>query len=424
MNLQAIIDKFVERPGYLKKGAGYLANLFKTDKKTIYKAKLSAKDILSGSKEAELQNIIAEQEEYINKKFNEKGECFVDGKTYRRIVTLEDLIEYCEIDTKEWEIASWECNKWEVGAKNAAKELVIKPLFQVKAKLVKPKDATVFSIAFQKFLKDYTPAPVVAEYFDFGFKKEKALLVFPKQDAHFNRVDIKGRNNIQDRFTQIEEKTIEILQEASAFNDLEKITYIVGSDQFNSEWNSMTTGGTPQENLMSHHNAFRAICNHEVTNIENLLEYADGVELLFVPGNHDEYVGWHLIDWLKCYYRNNDRVIVNDDETEPRKYERYGDTAVMYNHGDKLNGKELAVRFPVEFRKEWGKCNHYYIFLGDKHNELSGDHQGIKHYRVPALTPSKSKWEHKSGYLTPGEMQAFLIREKSGLHNIYTRLLE
>lgn len=61
----------------------------------------------------------------------------IDAKT-KRIHTLDDLIEACEIDLDEWIIEKHIINKWEVGSKPAKNlPLQIKPLIQVKAWLVK-----------------------------------------------------------------------------------------------------------------------------------------------------------------------------------------------------------------------------------------------------------------------------------------------
>lgn len=65
--------------------------------------------------------------------------CRIHSKS-KRITTLEQLIEACEIDLSVWEIERHVINKWEVGAKFGVKgseEMVIEPLFQVKAWLVK-----------------------------------------------------------------------------------------------------------------------------------------------------------------------------------------------------------------------------------------------------------------------------------------------
>ena len=64
---------------------------------------------------------------------------YVDSRS-KRIKTLEDLIEQCEIDLDEWIIERHVINKWEVGAKFGTKgfeEFIVKPLFQVKVWLVK-----------------------------------------------------------------------------------------------------------------------------------------------------------------------------------------------------------------------------------------------------------------------------------------------
>lgn len=440
--LQEIAGKFITNPKYLDNGAGFLAQKFHTTPEVIYKAKTQARQILQSQETIELQNIISDQEEYIKKNVNEaKGECDVNGVISKRISSLQDLIKYCQIDTKEWQIVSWECNKWEVGRKEKsvnwkAKDgvgkgkvkdtgkIFVEPLFQVKAKLTRITSDQKFQNNFQEFLKSYKPSIAPVKVVTTKYQKEEALLILPKQDAHFNRFDVKGNNDIKSRFELVKSATLDIVREASALHEINKITYIVGSDQFNSEWTGMTTGGTPQENILPYQQAFKLICDHEIEIIENLLANSNRVEVLFVPGNHDEFAGWHLINWLSCYYRNNPYIkITEGDPQGTRRYERYGNSAIMFDHGAVCNGKELAQIFPVEFRKEWGNCENFYIFSGDKHHEMSLDVKGIKYYRVPALTPTKSKWEHKR-HITRGEMQAFLIKYDKGLTNMYSRLLE
>jgi len=56
----------------------------------------------------------------------------VDSQSYK-IHTLEELIEYCEIDLEEWIIEKHVINKWQVFSNEAGHQ----PLFQVKAWLTK-----------------------------------------------------------------------------------------------------------------------------------------------------------------------------------------------------------------------------------------------------------------------------------------------
>ena len=63
---------------------------------------------------------------------------FVDSRS-RRIKTLDQLIEACDIDLEVWNIERHVINKWEVGAKFGPKGeevIVVEPLFQVKAWMV------------------------------------------------------------------------------------------------------------------------------------------------------------------------------------------------------------------------------------------------------------------------------------------------
>lgn len=78
----------------------------------------------------------------IEEKIEEVGqdnERIIDSKS-RRITTLEQLIKFCKIDLNEWVIDRHVINKWEVGSKfgyKGSEEMVIEPLFQVKAWLSK-----------------------------------------------------------------------------------------------------------------------------------------------------------------------------------------------------------------------------------------------------------------------------------------------
>lgn len=58
-----------------------------------------------------------------------------------RIHTLQQLLEFFEVDLETWEAERFIANKWEVGAKNAKDELVVEPLYQVKAFLRRKKAA-------------------------------------------------------------------------------------------------------------------------------------------------------------------------------------------------------------------------------------------------------------------------------------------
>ena len=185
----------------------------------------------------------------------------------------------------------------------------------------------------------------------------------------------------------------------------------------------MTTKGTPQQNTHSHHESFEFICDHEVAIITMLLQHANNIDVIFVSGNHDEFAGWYMIKWLEGYFRTTERVSF-DISPKYRKYVSYGNTALMFNHGDVLKPVKLAALFPMEYRENWSSHENFYIFTGDKHHEVSHDFNGIKFYQIPAFSNAKSLWDDKNGHvMSKAEVTAFLIDETDGMTNIFKQYL-
>ena len=340
------------------------------------------------------------------------GEVIINSKD--EIKSIDELIEKCGIDTSVWEITKYVQNYW--GNSST-------PHWQVKAWLAKKKEEQLFQESFVEFLASYQPvsqeimSPIV------DFRKDDASLIINKQDSHLNKYDIEGNNDVDERLSNILYKVEMIVHQAVLSNNLENITYIIGSDEFNSEFTGMTTKGTPQTNTHTYQQSFEYICNHEVLMITMLLQYAKNVNVVYVPGNHDEYVGWHMVNWLQTYFRETTRIIF-DVSPKYRKYISYGNSAMMFNHGDAIKPSKLAAMFPIEYREDWSSHSNFYIFTGDKHHEVSHDFHGIKFYQISAFSNSKSLWDDKNGHTcSKGEVTAFLIDKEQGMTNIFKQYL-
>jgi hypothetical protein len=324
--------------------------------------------------------------------------------------SIEELVALHRVDTTKYKVV----NYW-------TKQRGEKFFSSLFCSLIKEQSIDRFTENFTEFLKSYVPTRALMKTYTNSLTK--ASLILPKQDAHFNKYDINGENSVEERFKTIESRMAEMIQKAILSYNLNKITYIVGSDQFNSEWTSLTTKGTPQQNILSYQDAFKQICDHEVRIIDSLLSFADEVEVIFVPGNHDEYVGWHLVSWLETYFRSSDNVSF-DTSPKNRKYVRYGSSGIMFNHGDALKANDLAHKFPIEFKDDWSACDNYYIFTGDKHHEMSMDIHGIKFYQVPQLSKARSNWDDKNGHTcSKAEMTGFVITEFDGMTDIYKSII-
>jgi hypothetical protein len=366
--------------------------------------------------EAELGNYISELEETIVR-FEEdivKGTGEIVINTKDEIKSLDELIIKCKIDTDKWEITKYVQNYWGNGET---------PHWQVKAWLGKKSTEQVFQDAFVDFLDSYKPVSQEVMSPKWEGNKFPAMLIINKQDSHLNKYDIDGNNNITDRLANIMYKVEVIANQATLSNNLDQITYIIGSDEFNSEFTGMTTKGTPQTNTHTYQTSFEYICGHEVLMITMLLQYAENVNVVYVAGNHDEFVGWHMVNWLQTYFRNTERLTF-DCSPKYRKYISYGGSALMFNHGDAIKPAKLAALFPIEYREGWSFHQNFYIFTGDKHHEVSHDFNGIKFYQIPAFSNSKSLWDDKNGHvMSKAEVTGFLIEQGSGMTNIFKQYL-
>lgn len=355
------------------------------------------------------ENTVEPGEEVL--KFNLEKGTIETSSYYTYAPSEEDIIKRHKINTKNYKLSSF----W---SKSHAKGFLVSALFS------KISNKETFSLEFTDFLKGYTPkSHLITVTSGFSPKLSNGCLVLNQQDLHANKYDIAGENDITDRFDRVLEAYVATINKAKITNKLDKIIYVIGSDCFNSEFNNMTTKGTPQQNILPYHVSFQAICDFQTKVVDTLLANCNEVEIIYMPGNHDEYVGFHMISWLKAYYRNQSKLSV-DISTDYTKYRQYSNTAMCFNHGDVQKPIMLAQNFPVEFKYGWATSDHYAIFTGDKHHELVKSMGAIKFYQLPSLSKSKSNWDSKQGYsTTPAEMISFLITEKKGITSIFKEII-
>jgi hypothetical protein len=275
---------------------------------------------------------------------------------------------------------------------------------------------------FIESLSDIKPLPKIESIFING-NKPKASILIPKQDSHWNKLDINGNNSIEQRFSQFIKLLTQQLEKVRLTNTIEEINYIVGSDEFNSEWNSETTKGTPQQNILSYEEAFEKITEFNIETIKLLGYYARKVNVILLNGNHDRYSGWHLAHILKTVFKRSESIII-DNSINNTKIVSYESSLICLNHGDVIKPKDLAAKFPILAHEMWSNHSNYYVICGDKHHEVSHDYNGIMFYQVPQLSTAKSSWDNKMGFETSKAELLTFIFEEDGLSNIMRKIIK
>lgn len=248
--------------------------------------------------------------------------------------------------------------------------------------------------------------------------RPKASIIIPKQDAHWNKADIDGNNSIEDRFASFTKALLNQLEKAIKVNQIEEILYIVGSDEFNSEWTSATTKGTPQQDSISYTKSFEKISEFNIEIIKLLRFYSPKVKVMLLNGNHDHNVSWHLAHLLKHVFSKNEAIEINDS-LENTKFYSYKGTLTLLNHGDAIKPKDLAAKFPILAKEQWSNHTNFMVLTGDKHHEVAHDFNGVVWYQVPQLSPARSKWDDKCGHGTSKPELLSFILEECHLSNIF-----
>lgn len=171
---------------------------------------------------------------------------------------------------------------------------------------------------------------------------------------------------------------------------------VVGGDFFNSESNSQTTSGTPQQNDTRYKKMFNIGLKLYLEGINALREHFNKVDVKICAGNHSRAMEFFLYIALSCCFREDNVVNFSDNYRDTQSYV-FGNVGLFFNHGDP-NQKRLISSIPAEFYEEYGKTKHRYLFLGHLHKlEVINSENGLTVHRVPAICENDN-WHYQNRF--------------------------
>lgn len=320
-----------------------------------------------------------------------------------RIHTLEELIEYFQVDTGVWEVERFVCNKWEMGAKDANDTVQIHPLFQVKAWLkrkVHVADAKREIEELREFAKQVAPPPrrvvrqdklprgnmLEIDLSDHHFAK----LAWSEETGHAN-YDLKEAVRVWwDAFDSILAR--------SSSHKFDEIWLVVGNDLLNSDnTDSRTTKGTYVNSDTRYQKSFTAVRKVMIESIERLREVCNKVKVIMVSGNHDHLSVWHLGDSLESYFHKYPDVEI-DNSPRYFKYHEYGSVMVLYTHGDKGKRTDYPLLMATEQPEMFGRTRYREVHVGHRHQEKIDEFHGVKVRQFSSLSPPDA-WHAENAFV-------------------------
>lgn len=208
------------------------------------------------------------------------------------IKTLDELLEYCNVDTKIWQVAEHRVNKWDVTSWAEGRPKTIQN-FQVKARLVKNLEVVRERLAGEVFLdmiKGYE-APVFncnMEPKPIDPKAENNLFEVSIFDLHMGKLAWGGETG-ENYDTKIARQRFlhaitDLIQTANRF-PFSRILFPIGNDFFNSDtiFNT-TTQGTQQDEDLRWQKTFNVGVRLIVDGINLLKQTGVPVDVIVIPG--------------------------------------------------------------------------------------------------------------------------------------------
>lgn len=363
--------------------------------------------------------------------------------TSERVRSLEDLIRVCEIDIETWDVAEWRAVVHEMGSvpravgksknwERPSTEPVVTPLFSVSAKLRRKNGLVVtMQTLGEKLIEDIRAevkrGPVV--YAPKPRNRDEWLFEFTPFDLHLGKYawDEETVTNYDsdiaaDLFTEASDF---LLDRAMKVTDgkLSRILMVVGNDASHIDSKKgTTTAGTQMDMDTRYIRVYRRLCEIHRRAADKFASVAP-LDIVCVPGNHDEVTSFHLGEILATRYEGHPHITV-DNSAKLRKYYEFGVNLFGFAHGDSERVNELPLLMAREVPDMWARCPSREWHIGHKHSSEKHDARGRveqdlfsdKGIRVRRLISMSAHdaWHTRHGYTDRRACDSFVFHKEAG----------
>ena len=239
-------------------------------------------------------------------------------------------------------------------------------------------------------IRDNTP---IAQIKPKVIEDAEGMLEIPLFDMHFGIADMEYYRD-----------TLAEILALVASKHWDRIVIPVGQDLFHND--SITKGITTKGTLIDQVDLKKAVYDAKTfyfSLIDTALQYANGVSVMYSPGNHDKTVGWLFVQILKERYGD-----IVDDSLNDRKAIWWNGCFIGITHGDKNtdNANGLRGKFTMDFPTLVAMAKVMEIHTGHLHREDSRDEYGVLVRRV-CCGNKNDDWTTEQGYKSQKRFMLF-----------------
>lgn len=395
-----------------------------------------------------LNYLLRKEEEGEQEGTYEQGDDFINIIcSSRRMLTKEDVIKQFKVDIKQWEVEKFKVKTsegyrkdrkviWKVvdgkviqGDVDDSGKMLVVPLYHIEVRLIRKTQEIRNTNAIEELIRDAKRISPKYPKVKRQITKDGMLYEIGMPDLHFGRLtwaEETGEDyDIKIARGMVNEVLEELLSYTSGFS-IKKILLPIGNDFFNANnKEETTTHGTPQQEDTRWQKTFRAGRIMATEMIDACASIAP-VDVVVVPGNHDEERIFYLGDALVCWYHSCPEVSI-DNASKKRKYYQFGNSLIGFTHGSSEKNTSLASLMPLEVPELWSKSRFREWHTGDKHHKSDmiqevEENIGVVIRILRSLVPADA-WTFEHGLI--GAVRAaegFLWHPQNGLNAQFTAL--
>lgn len=350
-----------------------------------------------------------------------------------RIKTPEQAMKKAGLSPDDWEITKCLVKTWELGAKvegtnhhghKFTRGIAVEPLYglTIHCKRRRGYSPDIFLERLRKALRGSQKVPPKKRY---NLKNNRHQVMLSIPDIHFGKLAWAATSGEDYTLETARDRYLEavafLAHETSIWNP-SQINYVIGNDALHVDnGRSTTTKGTYVESDCKWQDAYIQLATTLKDSINLLKEYAP-VNVIVVPGNHDEekmFTMGHAVGWL---FEDDPNVNV-DWSPVHRKYATLGNTMIMFEHGHNMQREKKGVGHLMasEQPEMWANSIYREVVTGHWHHKKdilveSMQVDTIKDVTIrflPSLAGT-DEWHHKHGYINIKAAEAHVYDMESG----------
>jgi len=146
--------------------------------------------------------------------------------------------------------------------------------------------------------------------------------------------------------------------------------------------------------------------------IESALSHHEIVEVINLPGNHDDVGSVFLTIFLKHVYEDCPRLIINESFSVFH-YIQFGKTLIGAHHGHSCPMDRLPGVMASDKAKEWGESKFRYWLTGHIHKDMKNEYAGctVESFRTLA---AKDSYAATNGYRSGRDIKSLIFHKEYG----------